>query len=169
MNIEKHPTTNDLKIKDFRHHLSFMVSNGLIANPAKTSFLIINQKNKSLPQSEIRIGNDLAKQEKTSKLLSLNFDDELHRKSHIYGTGGLISSLNSRIFMIKRLSNALISKALLKVVDGIFTFKLRYGLQLLGKVKQNNTDCQDAGLQDIQLVQNLCNRMCTVDNFLYMC
>ena len=41
-----------------------------------------------------------------------------------------------------------------KMVDGIFTSKIRYGLQLLGRVRSTSSDPQCADLKSIQLVQN---------------
>ena len=40
------------------------------------------------------------------------------------------------------------------MVDGIFTSKIRYGLQLLGKVRLNAQDPVCADLREIQLIQN---------------
>ena len=42
----------------------------------------------------------------------------------------------------------------LKVVDGIFTSKIRYGLQLIGKARTKREDAVCADLWAIQLVQN---------------
>ena len=41
-----------------------------------------------------------------------------------------------------------------KLVDGLFTSKLRYGLQLLGKVRTSSEDPLGAEFKAIQLVQN---------------
>ena len=45
-------------------------------------------------------------------------------------------------------------KNVLKVVDGIFTSKIRYGLQLIGKARTMREDAVCADLWAIQLVQN---------------
>jgi hypothetical protein len=42
----------------------------------------------------------------------------------------------------------------MKVVDGLFTSKLRYGQQLYGKVTRNDEDPINAYLAAIQKVQN---------------
>ena len=89
----------------------------------------------------------------------MTFDDSLQWKSHLYGKGGLISSLNSRLFMIRRLKNFLNHTALLKIIDGLFTSKLRYGLQLMGKVRKSEDDPKNAELQAIQKIQNKLARM----------
>ena len=43
---------------------------------------------------------------------------------------------------------------MLKLVDGLFTSKLRYGLQLMGKVRTSIEDTVGAEFKDIQLIQN---------------
>ena len=42
----------------------------------------------------------------------------------------------------------------MKVVDGLFTSKVRYGLQLLGNVRTSSEDPTCSDLKAIQLVQN---------------
>ena len=75
-------------------------------------------------------------------------------QSQITGKGGLISALNSRLYIIHRLQSHLSKKAVLKVVDGIFTSKLRYGLHLLGKVRTTSSDPECAEFKAIQICQN---------------
>ena len=130
-----------------------MASNGLVANADKTSFLMLNCK-KTEEALKIRIGGDWVERETSAKLLGITFDDSQQWKSHIYGKGGLLSSLNSRLYIIRRLKNHLSKKAVLKLVDGLFTSKIRYGLQLFGNVRTNTTDVECTDLKAIQLVQN---------------
>ena len=75
-------------------------------------------------------------------------------KSQINGKGGLLSALNSRLYIIRRLQSHLSKKSILKLVDGLFTSKVRYGLQLYGRVRTQQSDpvCED--FKDIQLAQN---------------
>ena len=44
--------------------------------------------------------------------------------------------------------------SILKMVDGHFTSKIRYGLQLYGKVRLTKNDPECANSKSIQLVQN---------------
>ena len=46
------------------------------------------------------------------------------------------------------------NEALIKVADSIFMSKVRYGLQLLGKVRITDSDPVNKELEDIQIVQN---------------
>ena len=45
-------------------------------------------------------------------------------------------------------------KAVLKLVDGLFMSKIRYGLQLYGRVRRNDDSPMDDDLKTIQKVQN---------------
>ena len=71
----------------------------------------------------------------------------------MYGKGGL-SSLNSRLYIVRRMMSHLAMNSVCKLVDGLFTSKIRYGLQLIGKVRMNSEDPECSILKDIQLVQN---------------
>ena len=69
-----------------------MASNGLVANPSKTSqvLLNLNNKNKTEDQITIKIGQETIKQDKSAKLLGLTIDDDQGWKTNIYGSGGLL-------------------------------------------------------------------------------
>ena len=84
----------------------------------------------------------------------MTFESSLKWSEHIYGTGGLISSLNQRLFFIRRLKNTIGQTALLKISHGLFLSKLRYGLQLLGCVRWSDSDPSNKELEDIQKCQN---------------
>jgi hypothetical protein len=139
---------------DAEEVLKFMASNGLIANALKTTLIILNNKTNKIFPTQIKIGKTTIIQEKTVKLLGMTFDEKLGWNTHIHEKRGLISSLKSRLFLVKRLMNHLNHNALMKVVDGLFTSKLRYGLQLYGKVRRNDEYPMNADLAAIQKVQN---------------
>ena len=91
----------------------------------------------------------------------MSFDANQGWQTQIYGTGGTIMSLNRRLFVIRRLKNHLNNSSLLKLVDGIFTSKIRYGLQLLGKVRLQDSDPINKDFENIQKVQNKLIRLLT--------
>ena len=139
--------------EDANKVLSYMASNGLVANAKKTAFLLLNAAgNKEV--ENVRIGTEVVPRDKSAVLLGIRFQDDLQWKSQIFGKGGLISSLNSRLYIIRRLKSHLSSKSVLKLVDGLFTSKIRYGLQLLGQVRTRTDDPECADLKAIQLIQN---------------
>ena len=99
---------------------------------------------------EILIGKEIVIQEKSAKLLGMTFESNQKWTEHIYGSGGLLSSLNQRLFFIRRLKNHVGLQALLKISDSLFTSKIRYGLQLLGSVRWLDSDPTNQDLQALQ-------------------
>ena len=90
----------------------------------------------------------------TPKLLGMTLEDNQKWDTYIHGKGCLISSLNSRLFQVKRLKNHQNSDSLNKVVDGLFISKIRCGLQLLEKVRLNKSDPSSIDLTSLQKIQN---------------
>ena len=90
--------------------LKFMASNGLVANASKTALMFLNIKtpkkgvNNTDPIS-IMIGDTKVMQETSTKLLGIILDQDQKWNSQI---SSLIASLNSRLYLIKRLSNSLV-------------------------------------------------------------
>ena len=99
--------------------LKFMASNGLVSNLSKTTLMFLNLPKNENHTVEIKVGKATVTQEKQAKLLGIVMDDNQGWDSLINGTGGMISSLNSRLFLIRRLSNSLNKSALRKVADSI--------------------------------------------------
>ena len=133
--------------------LSYMASNGLVANAKKTSFLLLNSKGSGIGMS-VKIGTEMVPRDDSATLLGIRFQDDLQWKAQIFGKGGLLSALNSRLYIIRRLKSHLSMRSVIKLVDGLFTSKVRYGLQLLGKVRTLKEDTESADFKAIQLVQN---------------
>ena len=139
--------------EDAQQVLQFMASNGLVANAKKTSFLLLNCKQAG-QEVTLKIGSEIVSRDSSAKLLGITFQDNQQWKTQVYGKGGLLSALNSRLYFIRRLKNHLAFKSVLKLVDGLFMSKLRYGIQLLGKVRTSMEDTVCAEFKDIQLIQN---------------
>ena len=58
------------------------------------------------------------------------------------------------MFLLRRLNIQLNKKAMTKVADSIFNSKIRYGLQLMGKVRIQDEDGEmQKDLKSIQLMQ----------------
>ena len=94
-----------------------------------------------------------------TELPKYTFNEKQNWKSHLYGKGGLIASLNSRLFALKRLKNHISQKSIEKVADGLFTSKLRYGLQLFGKVRRSIEDPTNEDFTELQRMQNKMMRL----------
>ena len=132
-----------------------MASNGLVTNESKTALLYLNLKTKANDdETNIKIGDTIINRQSHAKLLGMTFQDNLSRQEHIRGKGGLIASLNQRLYIIKRLGNAVDKKSLIKIADSLFNSKVRYGIQLLGMARLKNDDVQNEDLLCIQKIQN---------------
>ena len=81
-----------------------MASNGLVANPTKTTFMILNNNRKKddIP-IEINIGQATVLQETSAKLLGVKIQDNQHWNEQVNDKGGVVKSLNKRLFFIRRL------------------------------------------------------------------
>ena len=135
--------------------LQFMASNGLVANPAKTDFMMLNQgKKDEETKLKIKVGQSEVEQSKSSKLLGIVMDDDQKWKSHFKGKNGLISSLNHRLFLIRRIEKQIPEENLKKVVDSLWNSKLRYGLQLCTQVRMTDEDKKSQNLKLTQIAQN---------------
>ena len=62
--------------------------------------------------------------------------------------------LNSALSLLKRLKNKINQKNLLTVADSIFISKIRYGIQLYGKIRWSENDESNGLVEEIQKVQN---------------
>ena len=135
--------------------LRFMASNGLVANPTKTVFMLFSSKQKVESElKQIKVGVHTITESSNAKLLGMTIDNDQKWKSHIFGVKGLISSLNQRLFFIKRISSHLPNNKISTIVDAIWTSKLRYGLQLFSEVRVTDDNPQSNIMSQIQKAQN---------------
>ena len=148
-------TMNEVKFKleeDAEMVLKFMASNGLVANPSKTTLMILNSKERT--PLEIKVGDSTVNQVPTAKLLGVKIDESQKWKSQISGKGGVISALNQRLFLINRLKNQVNTVQLKKITDSIWSSKMRYGLQLYGEVRTQEEAKMNMELGKLQKAQN---------------
>ena len=62
---------------------------------------------------KVKIGEDDVTQVTKAKLLGMTFDDNLKWTSQIYGKGVVLSSLNQRLLIIRRLKYSLSKKCII--------------------------------------------------------
>ena len=141
--------------------LKFMASNGLVANPTKTVFMILNSKNQSKVPRIVKIGSSEVTESANSKLLGIVVGSDQKWKEHVYGKGGVVSTLNQRLFIIRRLANHLSTPKLIKVAQSIWMSKLRYGLQLFSEVRMHEEQSKSMDMQVMQVAQNKLLRVLT--------
>ena len=148
--------------EDSKNILQFMASNGLVANESKTVFMMLNSKISAGEISrKIMICNSEVTESTSSKLLGVTIDNDLKWKGHIYGKGGVLSSLNQRLMTIRRLSNHIHQHKLKEIADSIWLSKLRYGLQLFSEVRTENVQPTSQIMKELQKAQNKLMRALT--------
>ena len=84
----------------------------------------------------------------------MSLDDNQQWKTHITGTGGVISNLNQRLYKLRRMRNHVNETCLQKVANSIYTSKFRYGLQLCAKVRCQEEDSTNKYMKELQKNQN---------------
>ena len=102
----------------------------------------------------VNVGNVRVSQERSEKLLGVTIDDTQNWNSEVYGKGGLLSNLNSRQFMVKRINNQINRECNMKMVNSLYNSKLRYGVPLYGQIRWTEDETSSKIFSDIQLNQN---------------
>ena len=136
--------------EDAHNVLCFMASNGLVANQSKTEFLVLNYKMGPGLQ-EIRVGETMVQRTSRIKLLGINIEDNQDWQLHIKK---VISSLNQRLFVIRRIANQLPQEKMIAIIHSLWMSKLRYGLQLCTTVQIALTETRTAAMKSLQKAQN---------------
>ena len=105
-------------------------------------------------QCSIKIGDVTINSENSAKLLGITIDSNQKWSSQINGVGGTVKSLNSRLYLLKRLSKSISKERLRRVADSLYTSKIRYGIQLFGMVRLKEDDVMDPLMKRLQSTQN---------------
>ena len=127
----------------------------IFANPKKTAFMILNLKQDLISDPlSIKIGKDNITAESSAKLLGITLDANQKWKSQIQGAGGVISNLNLRLYLLRRLAWSISNDRLRRIADSLYTSKIRYGVQLYGKVRLTVTEPTDSLIEGLQITQN---------------
>ena len=123
--------------------------NGMICSGDKTKLLIMSTKelrsskltatDKSI---DIKVCNKPVKESVSERLLGLTVKNDLSWSAHLYGNGlsgkektvGLLTQLSQRVGILKRLKSFTQPKQFSSILNGLFTSKLTYGIQIFGNV-----------------------------------
>ena len=132
--------------------LSFMASNGLVANQSKTEFLVLNEKNKT-DQSlyQIQVGDATVTRTESTKLLGIQIDEAQNWKDQYKS---LKTALNQRLFVIRRIKRQITKEKIMTMVHSLWVSKLRYGLQLCTRVQILHDDKKSTAMKALQQTQN---------------
>ena len=144
---------NTLQTQAF-NMLRYMSSNMLVVNPSKTTFLFMRASKKNSSPITITIDNNQIEDTPHARVLGLQVDNDMGWEGHIFGKGGLISTLTSSLFLLRRISRHVSHDLIKPIVDGIFISHIRYGLQLFGRVRMENSDKKTQCMKSIQTLLN---------------
>eukprot|EP00095_Tigriopus_kingsejongensis_P005525 maker-scaffold282_size228295-snap-gene-1.19 protein:Tk05525 transcript:maker-scaffold282_size228295-snap-gene-1.19-mRNA-1 annotation:"fmrfamide receptor" len=130
--------------------LRFMASNMLGANTLKTSVMMIPPKGKMDP-ALLKIGDSSILPCSTMKLLGITLQANLGWTDNV---AGLVTSLNQRVGLVRRLLKWIPRCQIQPIVDGLVISKLRYGLPVFGQVRLQDTDPTHGNMKKLQGVLN---------------
>ena len=141
---------------DAEKMLCFMASNGLVANPDKTVYMMLGRKKAEIEANplSIKVGTTIIKNSKSTRLLGVTIDEQQNWNEQFHGKGGLIPSLNKRLFSIRRVASQIPFKHRKKLVNSLWMSKLRYGLQLYSVVRMTDNDPKTNNMKVTQIAQN---------------
>ena len=86
--------------------------------------------------------------------MGMTIEDNLNWNEHFNGKSGLISSLNKRLFAIRRVANHIQKEKLIQLAHALWISKLEYGLQICTEVRIAETETKSANLKGMQIAQN---------------
>jgi hypothetical protein len=89
-----------------------MALNGLVANPSKTVFMMIGEKEDA--NLKVKVGDTTITRSKTAKLLEMDIDD-MKWKIHLQK---LVVTLDRRLFQVRWMVGKISNKGLSKVASG---------------------------------------------------
>ena len=142
--------------EDSENVLNFMASNGLVANPDKTVFMTLNEKNPNPVNEKITVGGSEIPQSKDTKLLGMKVHESQKWTKHIEET---ILALNRRLYQIRRIKNHLPKNQLTKVIHSLWFSKVRYGIALWARTRYTATEPENTLMKKVQVAQNRLLRM----------
>ena len=111
--------------------LSFFQASFLAANESKTKFVMFGRGR----EEEIRVGSTPICESEKEELLGFIYNKSLTWKDHLEH---MEAELRKRIGVIRRLSWHLPTFVLTKMIEPIFSSKLRYGIEMIGNCLDEN-------------------------------
>ena len=144
-------TLDHLK-EDAQGILTFMSSNGLVANEDKTKFMVIRPSSKqSATIQEIQVGSATIQESTSEKLLGIRVNNALTWKDHLVD---LNTTLQQRVLLLRRLAYSIPPKYLQSMADGLILSKVRYGIAVYGGVRFTEDEPVNTARKGIQVLLN---------------
>jgi hypothetical protein len=139
--------------KQSRLLFEFFASNNLVANAAKTAFMLVRPKCNDKPKYSIDIQGTYIEESESERVLGVQIRNDLKWQSQLAQVN---KKLNYSLFTLKRLQPFLGKKHLNTIAQGIMMSHLRYcsAVYLHDKVRLKQQDATNKDMQQLQLKQN---------------
>jgi hypothetical protein len=128
-----HEEVRRILVKSAEEILTFMKASMLSANPEKTKFIMFGRGR----EEPITVGDVQVSESTEEVLLGITFNKSLSWKSHL---DKLESELRKRVGILRRMTWQLPRDLVIKMIEPIFTAKLRYALELVTDTTKAETD-----------------------------
>ena len=131
--------------------LEYMASNYLVANPAKTEYMVVNRVARDTSLDHITVEGYTVKAKKSVKVLGLQMTETLAWEGHFKE---LIKAIKQRLSIFYRTAARLPKACLGPIIHGIVVSKIRYGIVLYGGVRICDGDPVNKRNQQLQTIIN---------------
>ena len=125
-----------------------------MANASKTGFLVFKRFASKDPPISIKVGNAMVTESDSEKVLGLRVSSAMGWREHVLGQGGVLSTIYQRLVLLRRLLYQLPRNCLRPIVDGLILSKVRYGLDVFGRVRLAETDAVSREEHMVQVALN---------------
>ena len=155
--IEMYIAVNNIKEleknleQEANHMLEYMASNYLVANPAKTEYMVVNRVARDTSLDHITVEGYTVKAKKSVKVLGLQMTETLAWEGHFKE---LIKVIKQRLSIFYRTGARLPKACLGPIIHGIVVSKIRYGIVLYGGVRICDGDPVNKRNQQLQTIIN---------------
>eukprot|EP00095_Tigriopus_kingsejongensis_P010773 maker-scaffold1742_size29367-snap-gene-0.3 protein:Tk10773 transcript:maker-scaffold1742_size29367-snap-gene-0.3-mRNA-1 annotation:"tripsin " len=131
--------------------LAFMASNRLVVNSNKTELMVISGDKKRNSLVTLNVGKNLIIEKKSMKLLGVEFQSNLKWDFQV---AGLLSVLNQRMGLLKRLLSWIPRAQISSIIHGIIISQVAYALPIFGQLRLTSDDPTNTHMQKIQVYIN---------------
>ena len=137
--------------KDSERLITYMSTNGLVANASKTKLLVFRGDRDEESPVSISINRESIVESPCEKLLGLELSNDLCWNAHVKSVK---TALNQRIAMLSHLAYSFSRDNLIQFTHGMIVSKIRYGIAVYGKTRTTDNCPQDRSMQSLEVAVN---------------
>ena len=144
--------------KQARNIFTYFASNELVANPAKTAFIMFRPSKTIGKQYEVNIDGTLIKESESERVLGVQVQRNLQWNEH---GSKIMKKINYGLSKLKQLRGLMRQKSLKIIAEGIVLSHIRYCIPVYlgGEVRMGNDEPHRALMSNLQKKVNDCMRI----------